>query len=261
VRARLWFPRDAQLCADPRIQELGYEHGPAAVTVFEEVLALAKLQDENARVDSTFVVLAQRAFTKPRTARAILEQACDLGLFERHDMTPRAFAVSVAAWSAWNPKDPGAAERQRRSRASRRDPARDSRDMSVTNAVTVTPPHIHGEANASPTPTPGVGNRDSDDPTIQQVLDVLAQCDRLYVDVMGVENAVLAWPGRDPVRAARTVVTWATDPAFQLTNAARALEKALSKQPDPPPEGTGRTARQRKADDLAALNSLIGEAA
>lgn len=66
--------------------------------------------------------------------------------------------------------------------------------------------------------------------TIPAVLDVLAQSERLHVDQVGVENAVTAWPAGDPVQAARQVITWVTDPAFTSTNAARLLERALSRQ-------------------------------
>lgn len=69
--------------------------------------------------------------------------------------------------------------------------------------------------------------------TIAEVETVLRQCQRLHVDRIGLENAVGSWPGRDPVQAARTVVTWATDPAFRTTNAAKLLGDALSKQPPP----------------------------
>lgn len=66
--------------------------------------------------------------------------------------------------------------------------------------------------------------------TVQAVIDVLSQCQRLHVDQVGVENAVAAHPHGDAVQAARTVVTWATDPAFRSTNAAKLLGDALSKQ-------------------------------
>jgi hypothetical protein len=84
-----------------------------------------------------------------------------------------------------------------------------------------------GEAHASPlseSEEPGLRER------IEQVVAILGQCRRLHIDQVGVENAVAAWPHGDAVRAARTIVTWATDPAFRSTNAARLLDQALSKQ-------------------------------
>lgn len=76
----------------------------------------------------------------------------------------------------------------------------------------------------------GVGVESELAKTISEVMPVLGQCNRLHIDQVGVENSIAAWPGRDPVRAARTVVSWVTDPAFRQTNAAKLLGDALSKQ-------------------------------
>lgn len=62
------------------------------------------------------------------------------------------------------------------------------------------------------------------------VIGVLAQVDRLHIHQMGVENAIGAFPAGDHLAAAREVVTWTTDPAFRMTNAARLLHRALSQQ-------------------------------
>lgn len=70
----------------------------------------------------------------------------------------------------------------------------------------------------------------SADPGVQSVLDVLRSAPRLHVDVVGVENAMRAFPTGDAVKAAREVVTLGTDPAWRITNAAKLLWQALERQ-------------------------------
>ena len=60
---------------------------------------------------------------------------------------------------------------------------------------------------------------------------ILGQCPSLFISRVAIENAVAAYPTADPVLAARTVVTWASDPAFRSTNGAKLLGDALAKQP------------------------------
>jgi hypothetical protein len=90
-----------------------------------------------------------------------------------------------------------------------------------------------------------------------RVVEVLGQCDRLRIEQMGVENAIAAWPGRDYVRAAHTVVTWATDPTFRSTNAARLLGDALSKQSVEKVAAIDEK-KARDARRLASMQSLGG---
>jgi hypothetical protein len=90
-----------------------------------------------------------------------------------------------------------------------------------------------------------------------RVVEVLGQCDRLRIEQMGVENAIAAWPGRDYVRAAHTVVTWATDPTFRSTNAARLLGDALSKQSAEKVAAIDEK-KARDARRLASMQSLGG---
>lgn len=64
---------------------------------------------------------------------------------------------------------------------------------------------------------------------VAEVVAVLGQCDRLHIDSVGVENAIVAWPDCDPVQAARGVVTAAVDPAFRYTNGSKLLYNELSR--------------------------------
>lgn len=103
-----------------------------------------------------------------------------------------------------------------------------------------TPGRERGEATASLLTATSDARADARAPTpripseleqqVGEVIGVLAQVGRLHIDRVGVENAMASFPSRDAVAAAREVVTWATDPAFRSTNAARLLHKALSDQ-------------------------------
>lgn len=92
----------------------------------------------------------------------------------------------------------------------------------------------------------------SSDPCVQSVLDVLADAPRLFVDAVGVENAVRAFPGADPVMAAREAVTLGRDPAWRVTNAARLVWQALERQTRPGGNGRGGERRPTAADFMAA---------
>jgi hypothetical protein len=133
---------------------------------------------------------------------------------------------------------------------------------SSSNGVRVTRDNARdtGARRRRSTTTSGVGLEDdasaracSADPTVQAALDVLAQAPRLHVQLEGIENAIAAWPKCDPVRAARRVVTWGTDPAYRITNAATLMWKALEELAAPPPDPFGggrfrRTGRATPAD-------------
>lgn len=93
--------------------------------------------------------------------------------------------------------------------------------------------------------------------TVADTITVLGQCQRLHVDRVGVENAIASWPGRDAIRAARTVVMWATDPAFKTTNGAKLLGDALSKQTD----GAPKSSRPSRADVWSTESILAAGAA
>lgn len=90
---------------------------------------------------------------------------------------------------------------------------------------------------------------------VDDVENILAQSERLPRNRVGVENAIAAWPGRDPVLAAYTVITWVTDPAFRTTNTAKLLGDALSKQ-QPKPASDAKA--ERTARRLASLEALGG---
>lgn len=102
----------------------------------------------------------------------------------------------------------------------------------------------------------------SADPQVQSVLDVLAEAPRLFVDAIGVENAIRAFPGGDAMLAAREVVTLGRDPAWRSTNAANLIWKSLEKQTKPtrvPFDGRGRAgqAGQSIAERLQAMKGGV----
>lgn len=123
MTSRVWFARDCWLTADPRVQTLGDEYGAQAVLILEELLALAKLTEENGRVSTTYAVVARRAFSKAATVKKIIIAADELGLVDREgEIGPKAVVVSFPRWARWQIADPRAAARQAAKRA--RDKAR-----------------------------------------------------------------------------------------------------------------------------------------
>lgn len=115
MAGRLWFARDANLTADPKIELLGERFGAAGVLAFEELLAVAKLADDGGRAMMAFTQLAKRALVRPRkTAEEIVSMCADLGLVELEACADGVFTYRVPKWTRWN--DPKAAERKRKQR-------------------------------------------------------------------------------------------------------------------------------------------------
>ncbi len=118
------------------------------------------------------------------------------------------------------------------------------RDVGTTSKEETFQSHAHARAATSA------------DPVVQSVLDVLADAPRLFVDAIGVENAVRQFPTGDAIRAAREAVTKGRDPAWRQTNAATLIWKSLEQQTKPSAAtsfaGSGQ-ARRPRAEDFQAL--------
>lgn len=144
MSTRVWFAREAQFTADPKVQVLGHEHGPAGPLVVEEIFALAKLAEDGGCVSITYAMLAGRAFTTPSKARDILRDAVELGLVEFVDNPgPKGCALAIPKWRKWQVKDPTAALRQSRRRHG--DVTRELRESHAKNRDIVVTRHAPTE--------------------------------------------------------------------------------------------------------------------
>jgi hypothetical protein len=226
-------------------------------------------------LEATPLHIATKAKVTQRVAKSAFLKMCQVGVLVRDD---EVGGWRVHNWESFQPQrsDPTAARRAQEYRARRksalanhvterptsRDASRDDhvadRDASRSSSRAPGPPEGGvevevgsgvGFADAHPTPRARLAV------TIDEVQTILAQCDRLFVDRVGVENAVTAWPAKDPILAARTVVTWVSDPAFRTTNAAKLLGDALSKQKPP---GNGTTHADVTRQRLASIERLGG---
>lgn len=199
--------------------------------------------------------------TPARNAGRLAEKLVVAGLWERVD---GGFQVHDYGdyQPRWATEDERAATRDRvaKHRAKKREGNDDV--TAVTGGVK--------QAPRARTRAPGVGSGELPPTTESPPLDatlvddvegVLRQSERLFVDRMGIENAIGAWPGRDALQAARTVVTWVTDPAFRSTNAAKLLGDALSKQEQQRQKAELRDAvgKGRRSAD-ARVQELLAEA-
>lgn len=158
---RVWFARDCQLTADPRIAAIGDEHGPGGVLVVEEIFALAKLADDGGNVTVGHATLARRAWVTTVEAQAIVATAVDEGIIEITSGGDRRVIMRVLKHRKWNPNDPTASERKARQRhgESHGGERAIDRDNAVTkpgqerDSVTV-PSRPLARAPRTPTPTP-----------------------------------------------------------------------------------------------------------
>lgn len=223
-----WWPHDAARHRRELHVELGDEFGADGPFLVDVLWSWAQEQRAGGLVKGGFRALARESFVTVSHAQSIVSRAADIGLLDdlEIDSDGRRFMCRCSGWDSDSERG-RAAVRQ----AAKRNRDRDTTEQSVTDR----------DLSRSVTPSPlpdqtieekGVGNRRASTPSdvVDTVIAVLRQCERLRVDRVGVENAVTNWPGQDPVAAARTVVTWVTDPVFQQTNAAMLLDRALSKQ-------------------------------
>jgi hypothetical protein len=70
---------------------------------------------------------------------------------------------------------------------------------------------------------------------VGEVMAILDRADRLQLTGMmdsGIESAIAAHPGKDPIAAAHTVVAWVSDPAFRKTSPTGVFLDALRTQPE-----------------------------
>jgi hypothetical protein len=224
-----WWPKDAAWHRRELIVELGEEFGAEALIV-DVLCSWAQEQRATGDVRGGFRTLARETFVTASHALSILQRAAEIGVLDDLELDPdgRRFTCRVSGWRS-DAERGRAAVRQ----ATRRNQDLDSPEQTVTDrdesgSVTLTTPH-----NQTVEKKESVGSARATSPlaaTVSEVEAVLSQCPRLHVDRVGVENAIAAWPGRSPVAAAHTVVTWATDSTFRNTNGAKLLGDALSKQ-------------------------------
>lgn len=142
---RIWFAQDAAFLADPKVADLGAEHGAEGPLVIVHLLGLAKLQREGGIAKVKYGALARAAFiSHGRRAKQIVHSASELGLLEILDEEGQEVVVAFPSWMRWQIKDPTNAERQQayRDRNAARNAERNAegngeqRDDTVTPAVT-----------------------------------------------------------------------------------------------------------------------------
>lgn len=250
-----WYPRDAAWHRRELIVELGEEFQSAAISTMDVLCAWAQEQRAGGLVRNGFRILAREAFVTVSHAQSIVSRAAEIGLLDdlEIDDDGRRFSCRVSGWKADTERG-RAALRQAAKRKSEAEPPEH----------TVTDPNVSRDVTPSALPDIREGvcgaraREPHPDATIAAVVDVLLQCSRLRVERVGVENAIAAWPGRDHVRAARSVVTWASDPTFRQTNAAKLLMDALGKQT---PAAVAQTDEKRERTErrMASLRALTGD--
>jgi len=125
-RPRPWFALDNAFLTRGSIESLADQFGAAG-----PLAIVALIAETNAAVGGGktkdfdvlawhYAYLGRRVRTDVSTARAIISAAADVGLVEVLDQSETTFTVRLPHWHEWHPKDPGGAERQRRSRARKR---------------------------------------------------------------------------------------------------------------------------------------------
>lgn len=106
------------MTADPKVGLIGAEFGAEGVLAFEDLLAVAKLEQNGGYAQMAYSQLATRALVRStKRASLIVRRLDDLGLIELESANGASFAYQVPKWTRWN--DPKAADRQAAARAKR----------------------------------------------------------------------------------------------------------------------------------------------
>lgn len=89
---------------------------------------------------------------------------------------------------------------------------------------------------------------------VDEIISILSQCKRLFIERVGIENAVAAHPNGDHLRAARGVVVRASDPTCTHTNAARLLVWELQQQEERQQRSPGNGIKASRKEAAAYLS-------
>lgn len=211
-----------------------------ALAVLDVIDAWAQEQRDGGVLKGGFRTLARESFVtvshaeSPGVAvRSLVERATAIGVLDDLQVDPdgRRFTCRVSGWEADSTRGRAALRQADKRNRDTEHPVTTGDDVTSERDVSreVTLGALEVDEKREEKEREGDARELASSP-LSEVFDVLRQSDRLHIDRVGVENAVGSWPGQDAVRAARTVITWVTDPAFNGTNAARLLDSALSKQ-------------------------------
>lgn len=110
-----WFAMASLFLKDPKVVQLGEEHGGDAVSICVGLFAEAAQQERAGKAEITYRNLGHDTFTGPDTARTVVAHAATVGLIEIEEETDRSAVVRLIAWERHQ-----AAYRQARSRAEKK---------------------------------------------------------------------------------------------------------------------------------------------
>lgn len=130
-RTRKWFAQEAQLTADPAIEQLGLVHGPAGPLVWVVLLGLTALAADGGAVTVRWEALRRRAFVKSTAkVKAIIADlaAAAEPLIEIDAQGRDEVSLTVLNWAKWQPEKQLARDRKAKQRS------RDGHDASVTSS-------------------------------------------------------------------------------------------------------------------------------
>lgn len=185
-----WFKRDCNLCANPQMQVVGDEFGPAGILVFEEIVALAKLGDPEGICRARYSVLGMRAFLKnAKKTKEIVNFLEVAGLISFVDVDRQGFVAEVVSYSLWNPgNDATNAERQARLRQRR------------NGGVTARNGKRNGESNGPAVTEPVTRDRDRDREREVDNTPTGSKTSIVVAEVRQVFDAWVSATDRDPKR-------------------------------------------------------------
>lgn len=111
-----WYAMSTDFLADPKVETLGENHGPAGPLVIVALLARAKRQDDGGAVKASVRTLAHEAFTDRDTVARIAADAADAGLLNLDAESDREIIATFPKWNRW--QDAGRKAREREVRKS-----------------------------------------------------------------------------------------------------------------------------------------------
>jgi hypothetical protein len=121
ARPRPWVSLDVAFLTQDTIMELRHGFGPAGPLAFLALILEARQQagagGEAGLVALRYTALAGLVGCTADEAKGIVHLAAEIGLVALHGDDGRRFTARMLKRESWEPKDPLAAERQRRRRA------------------------------------------------------------------------------------------------------------------------------------------------
>jgi hypothetical protein len=108
-----WFAMSTKTFSDPKVVQLGEEHGPVGLAWWTLLLCEAGAQEKGGTVEVSFRGFSFELHTDPETVGKVLDSAQRIGLCHTVSRDVHGFKITLPAWKRWQAAGRQAERRKR----------------------------------------------------------------------------------------------------------------------------------------------------